>query len=135
MNMIHSTFANAALFRAENGDVVRAEQLLNKSIEIADSKGTADDRFFARIYLAQFLVDAGRDQAAEIVYKSAITTAARQTLNMRHSLALRELAEVVERLGRPNEALALEQLAWKTFESSSDDACQQAVSINVSVAS
>lgn len=135
MNMIHSTFANAALFRAENGDVARAEQLLNKSIEIADSKGNPDDKFFARIYLAQFLVDAGRDEAAEIAYKSAISTAALQSLNMRHSLALRELAEVVERLGRPNEAMALEQLAWKSFELLADDTCQQAVATCVSVAS
>lgn len=135
MNKVHSTLAHAALFRAENGDAVRAEQLLNKSIEIADFRGNPEDRFFARVYLAQFFADSGRDEAAEIMYKAAIATVPLQAFNLRHTLAIRELAEVTERLGRPNEAMALEQLAWKTFELLADDICQQAVATSVSVAS
>jgi len=134
-NTIHSALANAARFRADNGDIGRAEQLLKKSIEIADFGGSNEDRFFSRIHQAQFLSDEDRDAEAEVAYKNAIDVVPLAEFNLRHALAIKELSEVVTRLGRPDEGSALEFLAATVFDSLADDICIEAVRTSTDLAS
>lgn len=134
-NIIHSALANAARFRADNGDIARAEQLLQKSIEIADFGGSNDDKFFSRIHQAQFLCDAERDVEAEAAYKKAIDVVPLAQFSLRHALAIKELSEVVTRLGRAEEGQALEVLASTVFDSLAGDICNETVRASMDLAS
>lgn len=126
-NVIHVAMRNAAYFRADRGELDRAEALFKKGIHMADFSGTADDKFFARIHFAQFLADNGRDAEAEAIYKSAIDPIPMSQFNLRHSLAIRELGELVVKQGRKAEGMALQTLAAAVFDSLADDVCMRAI--------
>lgn len=122
---IHASLANAARFRAEQGDLLRAEQLLQKSVQIADNGGDHQAKFFARVHLAQFLGDHGRESEAEHIYKDAISVVPMAHFDVRHALAMRELGEIIERQGRQEEGRCLQVLAASVFEALADDVCQR----------
>lgn len=122
---IHNALANAARFRAEQGDLLRAEQLLQKSVEIADNGTEHQPKFFARVHLAQFLADQGRHAEAESIYKDAISVVPMAQFDVRHALAIRELGELIEKQGRQEEGHCLQVLAASVFEALADDVCQR----------
>lgn len=126
-NKICTALANAAQFRAENGDLARAEHLLRRAIRIAQHGGGTNDKFFSWINLAHFLEDHNRDEEAEGAFKAAIESVPLMDFNMRHAIAIKELGELVTRNGRPEEGLALQVLALKVFDVLADDVAQKSV--------
>lgn len=126
-NKICSALANAARFRAEQGNMARAEELLRKGIRLAEFGGSSQDRFFAWVHLAHFLIDQARDAEAESALRTAIESVPLMEFNLRHAIALNELGEIVMRNGRPEEGLALQVVALKVFDVLADDVAQNAV--------
>lgn len=126
-NKICGALANAARFRAEQGDDARAEELIRKAIQLAHFGGSNSDRFFSWVNLAHFLMDRSRDAEAEEALRAAIDSVPLMEFNVRHTIALKELGEVVMRNGRPEEGLALQILALKVFDVLADDVALQAV--------
>lgn len=126
-NNIHLALTNAAVFRAEQGDSPRAVQLLTKSIEIADHGGSLEERFFARIEMAHFYLDNGQPTESEAMLRDAIEIVPMSDFNLRHALAIKELGELVETLGRTEEGIALQLLAERVFDTLADDVCIEAL--------
>lgn len=126
-NKICNSLAEAAQFRAERGDLARAEDLLRRAIRIAQHGGGTNDKFFSWINLAHFLEDNERDAEAETAFKAAIESVPLIDFNMRHAIALKELGELIMRNGRPEEGLALQMLAFKVFDVLADEAAQKSV--------
>jgi hypothetical protein len=126
-NKICTALANAAHFRAEQGDNERAEQLLRKSIQLALWGDSTSDRFFSWVHLAHFLIDNGRDAEAELAFRAAIESVPLMDFNLRHAIAINELGELIMRLGRPEEGLALQVIALKVFDTLADDVALNAV--------
>jgi hypothetical protein len=126
-NKICASLAHAAQFRMEEGDIVRAEQLLKKATEVAEFGGNHNDKFFSWVRYAHFLVDQNRDAEAETAFRKAIDSVPLMHFNLRHAIALRELGELVSRTGRPEEGLALQAMSLKIFEALADEVCQESL--------
>jgi len=126
-NKICTALADAARFRAERGEIDRAEMLLKKATQIAHFGGSPTDKFFSWIHVAHFLEDQNRDEEAERAYRKAIDSVPMIDFNVRHAIALKELGELVMRTGRPEEGLALQAIAFRVFDVLADDIAQKSV--------
>jgi hypothetical protein len=134
-NLITTALTNAARFRAEEGDATKAEQLLRKSIQLADSDGAVEGRFFARVHLAHFLTASGRLAEAELAYQDALSNVSMASFNLRHTLAMREYGELLIKMGRTDQGEALLIMAERLFGVLADDICQATVQTFQSCAS
>lgn len=126
-NKLCASLANAAQFRIEDGNVDRAEELLRKLTQVAEAGGDHNDKFFAWVRYAHFLEDQNRDAEAEQAFRNAIEAVPLMHFNLRHTIALRELGELMSRTGRSAEGLALQAMSLKIFDALADQVCQQSV--------